>query len=124
MGFLTVNGMLLTYEEYKELIEHYKVHGLLQFLKLYKIHEQRTIPPEALHWGEEIEYHLYSMDAKSRTAKLSCDANDIIQEFDHSLEQNQDYKLLPEYGEWMIEAVPNQPYQAYSDPAQLLSCHQ
>jgi hypothetical protein len=43
MGFLTVNGMLLTYQEYKKLIEHYKTHGLLQFLRLYDIHKDRRI---------------------------------------------------------------------------------
>jgi hypothetical protein len=27
-----------------------------------------------------------------------------------------DFKLLPEFGNWMIEAVPNQPYGSYIDP--------
>ena len=64
MGFLTVNGMLLTYQEYKKLIEHYKVHGMLQFLKLYSLHKDKRIPADQLHWGEEIEYHLYQIDEK------------------------------------------------------------
>ena len=33
-----------------------------------------------------------------------------------------DFKLLPEFGNWMIEAVPIEPYGAYSDPTQLLLC--
>jgi len=33
-----------------------------------------------------------------------------------------DFKLLPEFGNWMIEAVPTDPYGAYGDPTQLLSC--
>lgn len=33
-----------------------------------------------------------------------------------------DFKLLPEFGNWMIEAVPTEPYGAYSDPEQLLAC--
>lgn len=35
MGFLTVNGKLLTYDEYKNLQHMYKKHAVLQFLKLY-----------------------------------------------------------------------------------------
>ena len=27
-----------------------------------------------------------------------------------------DFKLMPEFGNWMIEAVPTDPYGAYSDP--------
>lgn len=30
---------------------------------------------------------------------------------------------MPEFGNWMIEAVPAVPYGAYADPAELLSCH-
>ena len=30
---------------------------------------------------------------------------------------------MPEFGDWMIEAVPDQPYGTYSNAAQLLSCH-
>lgn len=30
---------------------------------------------------------------------------------------------MPEFGEWMLEAVPSSPYGAYSDPEQLLSCY-
>ena len=33
-----------------------------------------------------------------------------------------DFKLLPEFGNWMIEAVPTDPYNSYHDPDQLLSC--
>lgn len=33
-----------------------------------------------------------------------------------------DFKLLPEFGNWMIEAVPTDPYGAYQDPDHLLIC--
>lgn len=29
---------------------------------------------------------------------------------------------MPEFGSWMIEAVPGKPYGSYNDPEQLLSC--
>lgn len=81
MGFLTINGMLLTYQEYHEVIEHYKFHGVLQFLRLYDIHKEVFLEQKDLHWGEEIEYHIYNLDKKTRSCKLSCDAHDIIDKF-------------------------------------------
>ena len=33
-----------------------------------------------------------------------------------------DFKLLPEFGNWMIEAVPAEPYGTYSNPDHLLAC--
>ena len=125
MGFLTVNGMLMTYDEYKEKINCYRTFGLLQFAKLYGIHKDRQIENSALHWGEEIEYHLYTLDKDKNTAKLSCDASDILRDFNQILESSVEdpgFKLLPEFGNWMIEAVPSFPYKNYADPNNLLSC--
>jgi len=59
MGFLTVNGMLMTYDEYKHKIKCYNALGLMQFANLYNIYKDRFIEEKDLHWGEEIEYHLY-----------------------------------------------------------------
>ena len=81
MGFLTVNGNLLTYEEYKHLINLYRAHGILQFMKLYNIHKDREIALEDLHWGEEIEYSLYKFDEAGNRVQLTCDADDIITSF-------------------------------------------
>lgn len=143
MGFLTVNGQLMTYDEYKHLVNLYRAHGILQFMKLYNVHKDREIAPEDLHWGEEIEYKLYKFDEEGKKVLLSCDADDIITDFttqaqvfetfsDNEEEskaiaeltdqEKPDFKLLPEFGNWMIEAVPTDPYGAYSDPSQLLQC--
>mmetsp|Transcript_36628 Transcript_36628/g.44778 ORF Transcript_36628/g.44778 Transcript_36628/m.44778 type:complete len:89 (+) Transcript_36628:206-472(+) len=81
MGFLTVNGHLMTYDEYKHLINLYRAHGILQFMRLYNVHKDREIAPEDLHWGEEIEYSLYKFDDAQKRVQLSCDADDIINDF-------------------------------------------
>ena len=112
------------------MIEHYKIHGVLQFLRLYNIHKDVYLKAEDLHWGEEIEYHIYAMDQENRSCQLSCDANDILTQFnikaeldlDNENEEKSDqssphlkpnFKLMPEFGDWMIEAVPDKPYGAY-----------
>ena len=139
MGFLTVNGVLMTYDEYKHLQNRYKLHGLMQFVKLYNVHKDRQIDAADLHWGEEIEYHMYAFNDQYKTVQLSCDGDDVIEEFNNDSEGlssfdadiagdidepefKADFKLLPEFGNWMIEAVPLEPYGAYSDPEQLLAC--
>jgi len=78
MGLLTVNGVLMTYKEYEAVIGQYKAQGIFQFIKLFEIHKNKRIEFKNLHWGEEIEYSLYSFDQKEKSVKLSCDANDII----------------------------------------------
>ena len=45
MGFLTVNGQLMTYDEYKHLVNLYRAHGILQFMKLYNVHKDKQIAP-------------------------------------------------------------------------------
>lgn len=81
MGFLTVNGNLMTYDEYKHLINLYRAHGIMQFMKLWNVHKDRQIELEDLHWGEEIEYKLYKFDEENQKVLLSCDADTIIDEF-------------------------------------------
>lgn len=135
-----MNGQLMTYDEYKHLVNLYRAHGLLQFMKLYNVHKDRQIEAEDLHWGEEIEYKLYKFDTQNKRVRLSCDAHDIITDFNTQTQvfetfsddeesksfaeltgqEKPDFKLLPEFGNWMIEAVPTDPYGAYSDPSELL----
>ena len=98
-----------------------------------------------MHWGEEIEYHLYTFDENNQKVRLACDADEIMTKFaeymdllesfktDDANTESQDielfgfdqedredmkpdFKLLPEFGNFMIEAVPLDPYGSYSDP--------
>ena len=100
----------------------------MQFVKLFNLHKNRKLTKEQLHWGEEIEYHLYTFNEENKQCQLSCDADDILTEFseDNQLKEKSekpDFVLMPEFGNWMIEAVPAEPYGTYSDPAHLLSCY-
>ena len=94
---------------------------------MFETHKDKRIDIKDLHWGEEIEYSLYSFKPAERSVKLSCDANDIIQAANFGVDvdnecYNSDFKLLPEFGDWMLEAVPEEPYNSYADPKELLSC--
>ena len=83
---------------------------------------------------------MYKFDDEANRVQLACDGDEIIEEFNTGMpipnlseeegnekseedpESKPDFKLLPEFGNWMIEAVPSEPYGAYSNPEQLLAC--
>ena len=60
---------------------------------------------------------MYSIDPKTRSVKLACDAAEILAALDDDTQKNSGFKLMPEFGNWMLEAVPSEPYGTYADPA-------
>ena len=81
MGFLTVLGYVMTYNEYKEHINCYKKAGLIQFKNLFNKHKSQKIEEKNLHWGEEIEYHIFSFREKDDMVLISCDAPAILEKY-------------------------------------------
>lgn len=88
MGYLTVKGKLMTYSEYKEHIEKYKITGLKQFLNLYAAHKDRFIDKNNLHWGEEMEYCLFYLDPYEKKARLADQGLELIEEFQQLNDQD------------------------------------
>jgi hypothetical protein len=78
MGFLSVKGGVLTFNQYKDRIEQYKHHGLKQFLSVYKAHKNKAIPLRDLKWGEEMEYQIYLRDIKKNGIKLASNGPQLI----------------------------------------------
>jgi hypothetical protein len=113
MGFFTVSGKLVTYEQYKEYITDYKKIGLMQFIRNYNCHKDRFIAREDLHWGEEMEYAIFDIMKEGVKPTLMCNAVDYIQEFNKEAERtNGPITLTIEFGSWMVEAVPAAPYDS------------
>lgn len=121
MGFLTVKGKLMTYSEYKHLVESYKERGLLEFLEIYLAQKDKHRERRDLHWGEEMEYTLFHFEEKSGRVQLTNSAFDLIHEFNEE-HREQEIHLHPEFGNWMVEAVPSKPYGAYEDLEDMLTC--
>jgi hypothetical protein len=122
MGYLTIHGKLMTYSEYKHLIQKYKIRGVLEFLEIYMAHKDKHREMRDLHWGEELEYTLFHFDNEKHRVQLTNKAYDLIQEF-NAEHKNGDIDLHPEFGNWMVEAVPTRPYGAYDDLEDLLTCY-
>ena len=125
MGFLGVKGGVLTYNQYKHKKDVYKDHGINQVISLFKAHKNKVIPIQDLKWGEEMEYQIYLKDFKKHGLKLSNNGPELIQKFnDSKFAANSEVMLMPEFGGWMIEAVPTKPYNSLIDPKELLSCEE
>jgi hypothetical protein len=115
MGFLTINGMVLSFDEYKERVQYYKDKGIEEFLSLYKVHADKRKEREDLKWGEEIEYALFKYDSpEKKTLKLGL-VGDMIMDFNEK-SQGTGIQLHPEFGQWMVEAVPSEPYNSIENP--------
>ena len=133
MGFLKCQGKVLTYNDYKnpETIRSYKLHGIRQFLALWRANKDKFIPLDDLKWGEEMEYQIYQCasvgagDQKRTRMLLSNQGPPRIREFNEANESlEHDIILMPEFGGWMVEAVPAMPYMSISDAGVLLSCEE
>jgi hypothetical protein len=74
MGFLKDLGFVMTYNEYKEFIAAYKQKGIMEFIGLWNMYKDRRIELNDLHWGEEIEYHMYTFKEEENIVQMSCDA--------------------------------------------------
>jgi len=70
-----------------------------------------------------MEYLIYSNDSQNQKVKLSNRGPELIQVFnDSNLSLKNDIILMPEFGGWMVEAVPSKPYNSIIDATELLSC--
>ncbi|RXM33120.1 Glutamate--cysteine ligase catalytic subunit [Acipenser ruthenus] len=110
MGLLT-QGSPLNWEETKNYADHVRKHGIIQFLNIYNKAKDRQ--NDDLKWGDEVEYMLVAMDHNNHKVRLVLSGGDVL----HSLQEkgentNPNHPTLwrPEYGSYMIEGTPGQPY--------------
>ena len=86
-------------------------HGVIQFIKLYN--RLRARRNDVLLWGDEIEYMIVKFDAENSKAVLSLKATAVIktlEDEEKAMGAESRTAWRPEYGEWMVEAVPSMPY--------------
>jgi len=111
MGFLVDVGQTLDFQESKPFLEYIKQHGILQFLHLLKKMKDMKIKTEDLKWGDEIEYHIINLDPKTGEPRIQLNTDYLYKETSDEI-----FHLQPEYGGWMVEAVPTKAYDCTGDP--------
>uniref|UniRef100_A0A8C8EYL8 Glutamate--cysteine ligase n=1 Tax=Oncorhynchus tshawytscha TaxID=74940 RepID=A0A8C8EYL8_ONCTS len=110
MGLLS-QGSPLNWEETKKYADHVRMHGIVQFLNIYnKVKERQK---DVLLWGDEVEYMLIEMDEKNEKVRLVLNGGEVLETLqDKGEKANPNHPTLwrPEYGSYMIEGTPGQPY--------------
>uniref|UniRef100_A0A674EZ67 Glutamate--cysteine ligase n=1 Tax=Salmo trutta TaxID=8032 RepID=A0A674EZ67_SALTR len=110
MGLLS-QGSPLNWEETKKYADHVRKHGIVQFLNIYnKVKERQK---DVLLWGDEVEYMLIEMDEKNEKVRLVLNGGEVLETLqDKGEKTNPNHPTLwrPEYGSYMIEGTPGQPY--------------
>ncbi|XP_033859109.1 glutamate--cysteine ligase catalytic subunit-like [Acipenser ruthenus] len=110
MGLLT-QGSPLNWEETKKYADHVRKHGIIQFLNIYNKLKDRQ--KDVLKWGDEVEYMLVAMDHNYQKVRLVLSGGDVLhtlQEKGENANPNHPTLWRPEYGSYMIEGTPGQPY--------------
>ena len=116
MGLLSLIGETYSYEEAKKFFQEIKENGLIQFLKLYQKFHNKRLPNPPVLWGDEIEFHILNLNPETKEAKLQCDIQYIYKKFEEINNiQTQEFQIQPEYGAWMLETVPTNPFKYCCD---------
>mmetsp|Transcript_5994 Transcript_5994/g.25078 ORF Transcript_5994/g.25078 Transcript_5994/m.25078 type:complete len:890 (+) Transcript_5994:157-2826(+) len=118
MGVLTV-GRPLTWEESLEKLKYVREHGVKQFIAHYKKHQ--AVAKEVFFYGDEIEYGLFRLDREARKPYLSLRGAEVRELLDDR-EVEERFGAAeagkctwhPEYGAWMVESTPAEPYSGFT----------
>lgn len=115
MGLLSV-GKPFSWSDARDHRKYVRDHGVVQFLKTYE--RVKDITNDELLWGDEVEYGIFKVDPKFKTVKLSLRGAEILKELDEkeksTLHRLEGCTWHPEYGSWMVEATPRQPFSGYA----------
>ena len=112
MGFLD-DGTPLAWKDSITFLKYVREHGVKQFISTYKKVKDRK--NDKLLWGDEIEYMILKFDHSKKKVYIALRAKEVIGTLEA---QERELEKLgksttawrPEYGNWMVEAVPRKPY--------------
>jgi glutamate--cysteine ligase catalytic subunit len=91
-------------EAHTKAIPHVSTHGIQQFLNVYK--NKKDLKGMPFFWGEELEHQL--IHVRDRTVTLSLEGAEVMERL--SARADNDAIWHPEYGSFMVESTPAQPY--------------
>ena len=107
-------GSPLDWSQAKPFLNGVRISGVKQFLHHYK--RVRDVQTPLPLWGDELEYGIFAYNNASKAFDLSLRGTEIREELLSSENQYNGNSIgcswQPEYGAWMVEAVPRDPYGA------------
>lgn len=112
MGLLSL-GTPLDWHSSKKYNEHVRQNAITQLINIFKQHANRN--SDKFYWGDEVEYMMIDIDQDRKTAKLSIDKDYVLYDLNDPEKSQKkavsnDISFHPEYGRFMIEATPLNPY--------------
>ncbi|KAJ1566792.1 hypothetical protein HK405_008395 [Cladochytrium tenue] len=113
MGLLSV-GTPYVWEDAKKHADHVRKHGILQFIHIFNCVKDRR--RDRLYWGDEVEYIVVHLDHEHKRATLALDAHDTLHKLEElelsaiNVGESFPSSWKPEYGRYMLEGTPGQPY--------------
>lgn len=110
MGLLSL-GTPLEWREAKPYADHVREHGIIQLVNIWK--NSRDKHWKQLLWGDEVEYIVVKFDKDNKRSILSLCQAEVLDRLNdcQELQKWQDPPTFhPEYGRFMIEATPGQPF--------------
>ncbi|KAJ8609967.1 hypothetical protein CTAYLR_008091 [Chrysophaeum taylorii] len=116
MGVLTV-GDPLSWEESLEFLAHVRDHGVIQFVKQYE--KYKSIQKDELFYGDEIEYGLFRLEGgKAYLSLRGAEVRELLErrevEERRGVAEAGKCTWHPEYGAWMVESTPAEPYSGFT----------
>ncbi|ORM40516.1 Glutamate--cysteine ligase [Babesia sp. Xinjiang] len=113
MGFLTI-GTPLSFKDTAKRAERIRLLGTLELLQSYLRNHGRK--DEVRRFGHECEYMLIQLNPITREAKLMPCAPQLLKRIPDSPEpDSRGYKFMPEFGAFMIEGIPREPWRLDED---------
>ena len=115
MGFLTINKIGLSWDQSVDFQQQIKSYGVQQAINLFLKFKDINKKAEELKWGDEIEYEVITMDKKDTILKIHAEGFQIVSDALNERNDIEGFVFQPEFGSWMIEAVPDKPYKLYDN---------
>ena len=106
MGLLKDFGGVLSYQQSKSMQETLQLMAAEQFIHIFQMYHfwHKSTSSCEIAWGDEIEGHRFCYDAKTNKMTLALKPLPVKQH---------PYQL--EYGMWMFESVPENPFRTKCD---------
>ncbi|KAG7737419.1 hypothetical protein KL929_003115 [Ogataea haglerorum] len=112
MGLLSL-GTPLHWNDSRLYAEHVRINGIIQLINCFNAARDRKNDP--FLWGDEVEYMMVKLDREHKFARLAIDKDYILKDLgedgsSYEVAVSNNVVFHPEYGRYMIEATPLQPY--------------
>lgn len=88
------------------MLKKYKDWDLRKDVSKYKAVESF----DPIYWGDELEAHVVEFDEENKRVRIVTDLEEIYDYVNDPKVNDISFKIVPEYGAWMIETTPKEPY--------------